>query len=406
MNNKFFKKIAFLNGIRHYLSFKHESNREEIKQTQVDFVQADPLHYGNLVYSYSFNENNIIEYNAENKSSHLNINGMHMESNHLSTSTAWHLYEETNGIQSVSSIITLIKNNQAKLSNLRNHPVILYLTDIREVDSSLVNINNNDIKEFINLIKDIPDDIQEIDLILHSNGGYMSSAHRIIELLRSRFKKVNFLIPFTAYSAASMMCMAADEIIMTPESSLSPFDVQILVPDTYNEYLPARLMIECSKEAKKSLNPFCIFTPRDMYKNWNWKMIKNTKLLCDISIKESRVYPLYWLMKYMFKSHTPSNVYFTEVFFMPFWKRFTLNGRKANRIVNTFINLGIKLSHSTPIMCNDMKNMGLRVNCAEGELLQLMRETYQLSDKLFERSNLTKLFVNTDKDVYYHKPMV
>jgi hypothetical protein len=388
--------------IKNYSSHMGSKNeidfiKQELKQSQVGFTDMNPSCYEELIFSYHFNDVKI-DYNSN---AVFSSKRNYMKDENISTTDRWLTYEEVNGVQSAESILQLIENNQSKLSKHRGHPVIAYLTAINSnALASRININNDDIKEFMSLVEDIPNNIQEIDVILHSNGGYMSSAHRIIELLRNRFEKVNFLIPFAAYSAASMMCMAADEIIMTPESSLSPFDVQILAPDTQDEYLPARIMIKCSKEAKKALNPLWIFTPRDMYKDWNLKMVEKTILLCDISIKESKAYPLYWLMKYMFKSYTPSNIYFAEVFFMPFWKRFTLNGRKANRIVNTFINLGIRLSQNTPIMYNDIKNMGLKVSCADGELLSLMRETYQLADRLFHKSTVEKLYTGADKSFY------
>ena len=50
---------------------------------------------------------------------------------------------------------------------------------------------------------------------------------RIISLLREKFKKVSVLIPYTAYSAATLLALGADEIIMHPYGNLGPLDPQL-----------------------------------------------------------------------------------------------------------------------------------------------------------------------------------
>jgi len=360
-------------------------------------------------YSYSFEEqkyagNNTkggITYKSDYNTVRKPYGDNNMENETIFTVDRWYSYEELNGKQSINEIMSLIEKNQLKLSKLRNRPVVAYLTAVSTgALASEINISHDDVKKFMSIIADIPDVETEIDIILHSNGGYMKSAQRIVELLRDRFKVVNFLIPFAANSAAALMCMSADEIIMTPESALSPFDVQILSPDDETTYFPSRIMRESAKEAKRALNPFCIFMPYKLYKNWNWKMTKNIMLICDISEKESKNYPLYYLMKYMFKIKQLHNKDYSESFLLSFLKKFTTDGRKANRIVNLFINTGIKLSHDTPLMYGILKSTGLNVSKADGELLKLMRETWILGDVLFENSTIKKLYANSNKSFF------
>ena len=106
----------------------------------------------------------------------------------------------------------------------------------------------------------------------------------------------------------------------------------------------------------------------------------------------------------MFKSSESNNLFFINFLFMPLWKRFTSNGRKANNIVKLFVNTGIKLSHNTPIMYNDLKYTGLNISKADKQLLSLMRETYQLADALFHSSTLKKIYTNSDKSFFSFIP--
>ncbi len=85
---------------------------------------------------------------------------------------------------------------------------------------------------------------------------------------------------------------------------------------------------------------------------------------------------------------------------MPLWKRFTSNGRKANNIVKLFVNTGIKLSHNTLIMYNNLKDTGLNISKANNQLLSLMRETYQLADVLFQSSTIKKIYINSNKSFF------
>ncbi len=51
-----------------------------------------------------------------------------------------------------------------------------------------------------------------------------------MSLLRERFKKVSVLIPYVAYSAATLLALGADEIVMHPFSNLGPVDPQFIIP--------------------------------------------------------------------------------------------------------------------------------------------------------------------------------
>lgn len=83
------------------------------------------------------------------------------------------------------------------------------------------------IPDFIKLIQSIPPEYKEIDLLIISYGGDPTVAYRIVSILRERFKKVGVLLPYTAYSAATLISLGADEIIMHPFSNLGPVDPQL-----------------------------------------------------------------------------------------------------------------------------------------------------------------------------------
>jgi hypothetical protein len=68
---------------------------------------------------------------------------------------------------------------------------------------------------------------QDIDLILHTGGGLVSAGYQIARALQSHPGKVTVFVPYYAYSAGTIISLAADEIVMSPDAVLGPIDAQI-----------------------------------------------------------------------------------------------------------------------------------------------------------------------------------
>ena len=66
--------------------------------------------------------------------------------------------------------------------------------------------------------------VDQIDLFLYSRGGHTLSGFRIPALVREYCKRFCVLIPYRAHSAATLVALGADEIVMTPLAELSPVD--------------------------------------------------------------------------------------------------------------------------------------------------------------------------------------
>lgn len=69
-----------------------------------------------------------------------------------------------------------------------------------------------------------------IDLVIHSVGGDVHHAYRIINSIRARCSACQTVIPLLAKSAATLMALGGDEIVMGPDSELGPLDVQMEHP--------------------------------------------------------------------------------------------------------------------------------------------------------------------------------
>ena len=112
------------------------------------------------------------------------------------------------------------------IEQYRGRPLIAYATSTRvNVPAYMA---GDAVREFVDQIQSVNDG-SSIDILLHSTGGDALAAWKLMSMIRERFKHVAVLVPFVAFSAATMFALGADEIVMHPDASLGPIDPQIAV---------------------------------------------------------------------------------------------------------------------------------------------------------------------------------
>jgi ATP-dependent protease ClpP protease subunit len=136
---------------------------------------------------------------------------------------------------------TMSKEDRIKiiqsLETERNSRVLCYVTGDRPsygmgTPSLAAGIGSDVVRYFRDLLKEVGEQ-DSIDLFLYSRGGELTTPLPIVHLIRSDCKKFNLLIPYKAHSAATLICLGADEIVMGEMGQLSPID-----PTTYNVFNP------------------------------------------------------------------------------------------------------------------------------------------------------------------------
>lgn len=75
--------------------------------------------------------------------------------------------------------------------------------------------------------------IEKIDLLIYTNGGDTLAGFGIVNKIREFCNIFNVLVPFKALSCGTLICLGADEIIMTEMGTLSPID-----PTVTTDYNP------------------------------------------------------------------------------------------------------------------------------------------------------------------------
>ncbi len=115
-----------------------------------------------------------------------------------------------------------------EIEKLRGNALIVYVTSQRPGAPGIM--GKDAVSEFIQQLETLRGDEREtVDLLIESDGGDSLVSWRVISMLRERFKRVNVLVPHAAFSAATLLALGADEIIMGPYGVLGPIDPQITV---------------------------------------------------------------------------------------------------------------------------------------------------------------------------------
>jgi hypothetical protein len=148
------------------------------------------------------------------------------------------------------------------LADHTGRPAIVYASGWLEgrpaPDPSLVSVSTKDIMGFMEAVHDLPRGAG-LDLVLHSPGGESNAAEAIMQYLRDQgFDNIRAIVPVAAMSAATMMALSCDEIVMGRHSQLGPIDPQftLLTPEGPRS-APAQSILDQFELAKKE----CAATP-------------------------------------------------------------------------------------------------------------------------------------------------
>src|SRR5205823_6082483 len=103
----------------------------------------------------------------------------------------------------------------------------VYATSTRQGAAGVMSADA--VREFVDQIDGVPATATAVDVLLHSTGGDALVAWKLMSILRERFTTVGVMVPYMAFSAATIFALGADEIVMHPHASLGPIDPQITI---------------------------------------------------------------------------------------------------------------------------------------------------------------------------------
>ncbi len=130
-----------------------------------------------------------------------------------------------------------------KAENITGTRIIAYIAN-PNVSPNFIDHND---PVFFNDVLESIGQTDKLDLVIDSPGGDPNIAEKIAFMCRSYCKyQFRVIIPNAAKSAATMIALASDEIIMGYLSEIGPIDPQIraVTPQGQITYIPAQSIID------------------------------------------------------------------------------------------------------------------------------------------------------------------
>lgn len=270
-------------------------------------------------------------------------------------------------------IFALRKETFCRIERITGRPLICYVAKTNNLVPGIpAHIDNSDLIGFSDLVSMVSEN--QIDVFLVSNGGSPEATERIVDLLRSRFAEIRFFIPGNAYSAATLMTFAGDEIIMDDISTLGPIDPQL-------NGIPARAILRAfeaiedlvKKEGIQALAPYGPLIQK--YDLHTLEICKSAQELSNELAKK-------WLKEFMFRN-SPSESQHSD---------------RIDKIVESFSSYDEHKSHSRSINRQQARETGLAVTFIESldpALRRLVRSLYNQYEFCFDRTGFFKNFENS-----------
>lgn len=268
-----------------------------------------------------------------------------------------------------------IKEAVEELEKARNSTVISYIADSRAIfdhddclmlDDNLTQLTNGGQTK-----------VKKLDLLLQSPGGILEAAYKFFRICKDYSEEFNVIVPLSAKSAATTICLGAKEIVMTSISELGPVDPIIQHPQNPNIRIPARAIkeymdlignpdranITIDQELKNTLNKTL-----DAYLIGSYEMaLKNSKEIIEKILKEN-----------------------------------TDAGLNDEQIKKIIVELTEKhASHSYPIDRKELAELGFK-NIVKAEenpaLIKAIKQLFGVYTQFMRQNNLIKLQGNRDQN--------
>jgi hypothetical protein len=278
---------------------------------------------------------------------------------------------------------------RAKLRALAAHtgrPLLIYTADFFNqakiaACGGEVNLDFRDKNGFEECTFNIPG--PNLDVLLHSPGGLAEAAESIVKQLRAKYSNIRFIIPSIAKSAATMLALSGNAVVMGELSELGPTDPQFSMQraDGTQVQAPAQAIIDQFEAAQKQLSSDAKLLPAwipilPFYGPALYQQCKNAIELSDRLVRE-------WLTTYMFAGEAR-------------------RAEAAQEVSRFFANHNNFLTHARRVDIDRMIALRVKVHDlrTDPDMRRLVQDVYSAIMVTFDSSGAFKLIENSIGDAY------
>ena len=203
----------------------------------------------------------------------------------------------------------LVKKRQDVLKELEGELKATVVAYIGNTNHPLSSIMPQDIDALMDLVNIASRKGKKLYLILESLGGDGNVAEKLINVFRTTFSEGFYvIIPNNAKSAATMLALGSDKIIMGINSELGPIDpqIQVQLPSGQVQYVPAKSITGTLEKVKKEVegNEKLASVYYPILQQIRPEQLK----FCEDAIKFATAFAERWLEKGCMKGRTKKDI--------------------------------------------------------------------------------------------------
>lgn len=197
---------------------------------------------------------------------------------------------------------TVRREKLTALVGITQRPLVVYAVAFDnlgkvQLAANEMSIMPHDKDGWVEVTRNLPDG--PLDVMLHSPGGLPSVAEWVVTMLRSRFGPIRFMVPHSAKSAAAMIALSGDDILMDEVGELGPIDPQMVIPRAGGAVVsPAQAILDQFESAKKdvTVDPQRVAVWLPILTQYGPSLLEQSRNAIDLAKKLVRD----WLRTYMF----------------------------------------------------------------------------------------------------------
>ncbi len=231
----------------------------------------------------------------------------------------------------------------AELQSLRGVPVIVYSASI----------NDESVDVLYECLRKLGQQ-EQLNFVLLTSGGEVTTTHQLALLLHEYTHHLTILVPHTARSAGTLLCLCANELVLGPMAKLGPIDPHVGAVSPSAHDTPS--MISATD----------IYTFRKMAEDWFGVTRKKDRLQV-LALLAQRIFPATLSSFYRFDQQIRHIAHELLVYQMP---NAEIETRK--RIIDQLA--GGQYGHDYIISRGEIRNLGLNVRFASSKEEQLLWE--------------------------------
>jgi hypothetical protein len=283
--------------------------------------------------------------------------------------------------QGVTDFDGFRREQYARVEQHTGRPFLVYATDFLtrakvQASGGEVEIDMADRDGFVEITRGL--NVRQADVMIYSPGGLPEAADSIVHILRRKFDTLRFIVPSLAKSAATMIVMAGDEILMEENAELGPIDPQFRMVKADGAVItaPAQAIIDQFEKAQQLVgaDPKRLAAWIPILQQYGPALYQQSLNAIDLS----KDYVRQWLKTWMFKDR-PNRA------------------RLAKRVVDYLGDHNRFKTHGARIGIDELRRVRVRVTALndDPELHERVMAAFHAVTLTFDGTGAFKLFENS-----------